>query len=249
MEFAGSFRQVSFPDVMRSIEQNQRTGRLIIAFGNLRAALYFSGGQYLLAERSGPGQLLAQQFVRAGLVTSEQIEAACSVSFAQAGAIPDVQLVRSLISSRTITQEQLHHWAVADAVSLLSVVLGWVDGEFAFEDNVGIPAGRVALPIPIGPIMAQALRQVRITGAPTKEVTSLAPEAIVDFVEIDPDSGIAVQLTRDQWRLLTAVDGVSPLWAIIRTLQAPEHTILRLAGELVGNGIVMVVGRANPGGR
>ncbi len=249
MEFTGSFHQVSFPDVMRTIEQNQRTGRLIIANGNLRAALYFSGGQYLLAERSGPGQLLAQQFVRSGLVTPEQIEAACSVSFAQAGSIPDVQLVRSLISSRTITQDQLRNWAVSDAVSLLSVVMGWVDGEFAFEDNVGIPAGRVALPMQVGPLMAQALRLVRTNGAPTKETPPLAAEAIIDFVEIDPDSGVAVQLTRDQWRLLTAVDGVSPLWAIIRALQAPEQTILRLAGELVANGVVMVIGRANPSAR
>src|SRR5689334_3562820 len=102
MEFAGSFRQFSFPDVLRTIEQGQRSGRLAITNGPLRAAIYFANGQWLLAERSGPGQLLAQQFVKSGLVTPEQVEAACSVSFAQAGAIPDVQLVRALISSRTI---------------------------------------------------------------------------------------------------------------------------------------------------
>ncbi len=249
MEFAGSFRQHSFPDVMRSIEQQQRTGRLSIAYGNLRADIYFGGGQWLLAERSGPGQLLAQQFVKAGLVTAQQIEAACSVSFAQAGAIPDVQLVRALISSRTITQEQLRNWAIADAVSLLSVVLGWTEGEFVFEDSAGIPAGRVALPMPLGPLMAQAMRQVRTAGAPTREAVPVSPEAIIDFVEVEPDTGAAIQLTRDQWRLLTAVDGVSPLWAITRTLQAPEQTILRLAGELVGAGVVMVISRAGPPGR
>jgi Domain of unknown function (DUF4388) len=242
MEFAGSFRQFSFPDVLRSIEQAQRTGRLAITNGALRAAIYFASGQWLLAERSGPGQLLAQQFVKAGLVTPEQVEAACSVSFLQAGAIPDVQLVRALISSRTITQEQLRTWAIADAVSLLSIVLSWTDGEFIFEDGVNITPGKVALPMPVGPLLAQALRQTGGPGAAAREVAPLVPEAVVDFVEVDPDSGVAIQLTRDQWRLLTAVDGMSSLRAITRALHAPEPTILRLAGELVAQGTIMVVG-------
>jgi hypothetical protein len=247
IEFAGNFRQFSFPDVLRSIEQGQRTGRLAISNGPLRAAIYFASGQWLLAERSGPGQLLAQQFVKVGLVTPEQVEAACSVSFAQAGAIPDVQLVRALISSRTITQEQLRTWAVADAVALLSVVLSWTDGEFIFEDGVSITPGKVALPMPIGPLVAQAMRQGAGPGAPTREMVPLVPEAIVDFVEVDPDSGVAMQLTRDHWRLLTAVDGMSSLRAIARALRAPEATIMRLAGELVAQGTIMVVGHGDGG--
>lgn len=247
MEFAGNFHQFSFPDVMRTIEQGQRTGRLAIAKGALRAAIYVANGQWLLAERSGPGQLLAQQFVKAGLVTPEQVEAACSVSFAQAGAIPDVQLVRTLISSRTITQEQLRTWAVADAVALLTVVLSWADGEFVFEDGSGIPPGRVALPMPIGPLMAQAMRRGASPGLPAREVQPLVLEAVIDFVEVEPDSGTAVQLTRDQWRMLTAVDGMSSLRVIARSLHAPEGTILRLAGELAAQGVVMVVGHATAG--
>ena len=247
MEFAGSFRQFGFPDVLRTIEQGQRTGRLAIANGSLRAAIYFGGGQWLLAERSGPGQLLAQQFVKSGLVTPEQIEAACSVSFAKAGAIPDVQLVRALISSRTITQEQLRNWAIADAVALITVVLGWPDGEFAFEDGANITPGRMALPMPIAPLLAQARRRATpSTNGTVREVAPLVLEAVVDFVEVEPDSGQAIQLTRDQWRFLTAVDGVSPLWAIAASLHAPENTILRLAGELVAQGIVIVVGHAAP---
>lgn len=243
MEFAGTFREYNFTDILRSIETNQRTGRLIISNGNLQAAIYCAEGQWLLAERSGPGQLLAQQFVKAGLVTPEQIEAANSVSYANAGSIPDVQLVRALISSRTVTQEQLRNWAASDAVALLAVVLAWVDGQFVFEDHVGIPAGRVALPLPLGPLVAQAVRRLQAAGAP-RETTPVSAEAIVDFVDVDPIGGAAVQLTRDQWRLLTAVDGATPLWAITRTLQAPESAVLRLAGELVASGLIMVTGRA-----
>jgi hypothetical protein len=248
MEFAGSLRQYSIVDLVRSLEDNQRTGRMSLSSGGLRAMIYVAGGQWLLAERSGPGQLLAQQFVKAGLVTPEQIEAACSVSFAKAGAIPDVQLVRALLTTRTLSQEQLRAWAINDAVALLSVVLGWVDGEFVFEDNIGAPPGRIALPLPIGQVLTLALQRVQATGLPAREVTPVTPEAIVNFVEVGPESDAAIQITRDQWRLLTAVDGLASLRAIAQGLQAPEPLILHLAGELVSAGLIMVVGREGAGG-
>jgi hypothetical protein len=242
MEFAGNIRQTDLPQVLREIERSQRTGRLSVSNGQMQAAIYFANGQWLLAERSGPGQLLAQQFVKAGLVTPQQIEAACSVSFAQAGAIPDVQLVRALMSSRTITQDHLRDWAATDAVALLAVLLGWPDGNFAFQDRLGPPPGRMALPMSTESLLSQAMR--RSAAGSVREAPALLPEAVVDFVEVDPNDGTAVHITRDQWRLLTAVDGVSPLWAIANTLQAPEQLIVRLAGELISQGTVMVVGRA-----
>ncbi|HEV2239208.1 MAG TPA: DUF4388 domain-containing protein [Ktedonobacterales bacterium] len=243
MEIAGTIRQTDLPQMLREIERGQRTGRLTISNGQMQAAIYFANGQWLLAERSGPGQLLAQQFAKAGLVTPQQIEAACSVSFGQAGAIPDVQLVRALISSRTITQEQLRNWAATDAVALLAVVLGWSDGTFAFQDRVGPPPGRMALPMSTESLVSQAVK--RSSYGPAHDALVVLPEAVVDFVEVDPNDGTAIHITRDQWRLLTAVDGVSPLWAIANTLQAPEQLIARLAGELISRGTVMVVGRAH----
>src|SRR5579859_754411 len=79
--------------------------------------------------------------------------------------------------------------------------------------------------------------------AAPREVVPLAPEAVVDFAEVDPESGTAVQLSRTQWKFLTAVDGQMPLWAVCQKLNAPEPTILRLAAELVAAGTIVIVGR------
>src|SRR5258708_40030247 len=103
MELGGSLRHIRFADVVREVERRQRTGRLSVANGNMQAAIYFANGQWLLAERSGPGQLLAQQFVKAGLVTAQQIEAACRASLPQAGPLPGVTSVPTLLSSPTTT--------------------------------------------------------------------------------------------------------------------------------------------------
>ena len=246
MPLAGNLRQVALPDVLRVIEGGQRSGRLMLQRGDRRAAIYFSGGQWLLADRIGSSLVLAHHLARTGIITPEQFEATLGVPFAEAGAIPDMQIIRALISAGTMTQEQLRQFAFGDAVNLLTLVLSWQDGDFAFEDGVPLPPGRVWLPLPLGPLVTEAMRQMRGVAPPIREVGPLAPEAIIDFTEVDPESGTAIQLTRDQWRLLTAVDGQMPLWAIVQRLNAPEPTILHLAAELVAAGTVVVVGRYAP---
>lgn len=243
MQLAGNLRQYALTDVLRVIESGQRTGMLLLSKGKLRAAIYFSGGQWLLAERLGSGMVLAQQLVRVGLISPEQFEAVLGVPFVQAGALADVQVVRALIGAGLLTQEQLRTFAVDDAVALLTVVLAWPDGDFVFEDGIGLQQGRVALPLPVAPLVAQAMRFAR-ANVPSREVVPLAPESVIAFAEVDPESGTSIQLTRDQWKLLTAVDGQLPLWAIVQRLQAPEAMVLRLAADLVASGIAIVVGRA-----
>lgn len=243
MPLSGNLRQFPLPDVLRLIESGQRSGRLMLHRGDRRAAIYFSGGQWLMADRIGSQMVMAHHLARVGLITPEQFETALGVPFVDAGEIADMQLVRTLISSRMLTQEQLRQFAFSDAVNLLSFVLAWPDGDFAFEDGVQLPQGRVWLPLPLGPLVSKAMNLARSSAPTPREVVPLAPEAVVDFAEVDPESGTAVQLTRTQWKFLTAVDGQMPLWAICQKLNAPEGTILRLAAELVAAGTIVIIGR------
>ncbi len=278
MPLSGNLRQFALPDILRVIESGQRTGALVLSRGKLRAAIYFSAGQWLLAERIGSSLVLAQQLARVGLITPEQFEAAIGIPFAEAGEVPDVQVVRTLIGAHLLNHDDLRTFAVDDAVNLLTIALGWPDGDFFFEDGTPPPQGRLALPLPVGPLVAQALRYAQASGAiaPTlangaggvsgangmsgmngapsanamphqtprpRAVVGL--DAVLDFAEVEPEAGAAVQLTPDQWRFLTAVDGRLPLGAVIHRLQAPERVILRLAAELLASRVLVVVGSSS----
>jgi hypothetical protein len=70
---------------------------------------------------------------------------------------------------------------------------------------------------------------------------------VIDFAEVNPQSDTPIQVSRDQWRLLTMVDGRTPLWMIAEALQAPEPIILQLAGELVAANIAVFAGRTSTG--
>ncbi len=149
MPLMGNLRQFSLPNVLHAIESGQQTGRLRLAYNGLEGGIYFSGGRLLLVERSGLNLSLAQQFLRAGLITPEQLEQATGLPVAQAQTLPDVQAVRALTVARILTQEQLRVWATDDAVTLLGSAFSWPDGDFLFEEGVLIPPGRVALPLAV----------------------------------------------------------------------------------------------------
>ena len=242
MPLAGNLRQLALSDVLRVIESGQRSGVLVVTNGRLQANVYFSSGQWLAAERVGSSQVLAQQLVRAGLISTEDFEAVFGIMFVQAGAISDAQVIRGLIAARLLTQDQLRTFALNDATSLLTVMFGWTDGDFVFEEGIALPEGRIALPVAVGPLVAQALRLARpVGGSPAYEALQLTLDSIIDFAEVDLNSGTAVEITRDQWRLLTAVDGHIPLWSLAENLQAPEALILRLANDLHAASIVTAV--------
>ncbi|HEU5343040.1 MAG TPA: DUF4388 domain-containing protein [Ktedonobacterales bacterium] len=241
MPLMGNLRQFALPNVLHAIESGQRTGRLRLAYSGLEGAIYFSGGQLLLVERAGQNFALAQQFLRARLISPEQLENATGLPAEKAQTLPDVQAVRALISARVLTQSQLRSWAEDDAVTLLGSAFAWPEGDFLFEDGVLIPAGRVAMPLPVGPLIEQAQRRLRDSNI--RNPPPLAPEMIVDFAEVDP-AGESVTVSREQWSLLTQIDGASSLIAISQRMAQPELTIMRLASQLTVAGVLVVVGRA-----
>lgn len=242
MPLMGNLRQFALPNVLHAIESGQRTGRLRLTYNGLEGGIYFSGGQLLLVERSGLNLSLAQQFLRARLIAPEQLEVATGLPVAQAQGLPDAQAVRALINAHILTQEQLRSWATDDAVTMLGSAFSWPDGDFLFEEGVLIPAGRVALPLPVGQLIEQAQRRLRDSSV--RNPPPLSPEMVMDFAEVDPE-GDPIHVSREQWSLLTYIDGRSSLLTVSQRMGQPELTTMRLASQLTVAGILLVVGRAS----
>lgn len=105
-----------------------------------------------------------------------------------------------------------------------------------------IPAGRVAMPLAVGPLIEQAQRRLRDSAV--RNPPPLSPEMVVDFAEVDPD-GDPIRVTREQWSLLTQVDGRSSLLTISQRMGQPELSVMRLASQLSASGVITVVGRVS----
>src|SRR5215471_13707840 len=115
MPLAGNLRQIGLTDLLRMIEHGQRSGVLTLVRGKLQAAIFFSAGQWVLAERVGVSMALAQQLVQSGYLTRDDFEAIMDLPLSQASSVSDLQTVRALINSRVLSQEQLRAYRQDDA--------------------------------------------------------------------------------------------------------------------------------------
>ncbi|HEX9069396.1 MAG TPA: DUF4388 domain-containing protein [Ktedonobacterales bacterium] len=241
---SGSLHSVSLQHVLMSIETTQRTGRLVISRGVPIAYVYFAGGQWMVGERLGAPTSLAEQLVQAGMAFAQQLEFSFGIPFYQIITIPDRQFAQMLTSSGLATSEQLRAWLTQDAAEMLATMLGWQDGDFTFEDGVAFPPHRLALPLQTSMLLAGVSPLPRNTGGLSNPIDT---DVVLDFTEVNPHSEGAIEVTRDQWRLLSVVDGQRPLWALAGGLRLPEEAVSQLAGELVSGNLAVEVGRVPRG--
>jgi hypothetical protein len=242
MALAGTLRQMSLEEVLHLIDEERRAGLLLIRNGNLSASLHLEAGQILCVERSGIGQSFSERLINARLVTPQQLGYVRAL-YEEKPITTEVDLARALLQCNYLTAKQLRTWVIDDAVELLVVLLSWDDGHFQFEEGVRPPPGRMVVPVPIGSILDEALHHIaqrrhRVSAARVAVTLDL----VLDFAdEVHPPNG-EVQLTPDQWRFLTAIDGQTPLWALCRSLRLSQSGALRFASELLSAGVLVVSG-------
>jgi len=239
MTLFGNLRQFSLADTLRLIETGMKSGRLVLERAGQRIELYFHQGQLIAFDRDGGAETLGQRLVAAGVITHEQCRHAISLHQGPA-ALTDTRFALMLIDLGYCSQDTLREWAATAATDLITSLFGWVDGDFRFEENIAPSPHRLRIPLPLGPILAAALR--RTSGyrpAPTPR-QSLTSSAILTFA--DRHGQGVIQLTRQQWQLLTLIDGRTPLWAISRYLGTHDTMVVHVASQLVNNGVAMVIG-------
>jgi hypothetical protein len=260
--YAGNLRQFHLGDILRLIGDGLRRGRLVVERGGLRADLYFENGFLLHVWRSGPTPALAQRFVAARLLTPQQIAGISAVVGIDPAQLADAQLVQIAIEQGMIMGDQLNEWTLRDVVDLLAVLFSWRDGDYRFEEGLTPPPSRLRVALPIQSVLGMVMQGLNPwQGATTAIAVGL--DDVLDFAEFDSNDPQPIQLSRDQWRLLTLVDGENSLRALAEylasvaignaeadaqryyvELRRAEELFVRVASELLADGVAVVAGHA-----
>ena len=283
MAYVGNLRQYSFGEVLRLIGDGMRRGRIVVERAGLRADLYCDNGYLLHVWRSGTSLPLAQRWLNSRFITPTQLAQLVAVAGTDLTQMTDADCARLAVERMLVTAEMLMEWAMSDAVDLLAVLLAWPDGDYRFEDGFAAPAIRLIVPLAIPTVLGMTMQRMGALPAPVPNSQPMPPanhampinvdvhlDNVLDFADLDPNDPVPVQLTRDQWRVLTLVDGESTLAAIAQNLAtaAPnalisdqqryfvelrrnEELVVRVAAELVSEGIAVIFGQpmGEPAGR
>ncbi len=262
MAYVGNLRQYPLTEVLRLIGDGPRRGRLVVERGGLSAEIYCENGYILHVWRNGNAIPLAQMWLNTGFIGPMQMSQIASLSGRDPFTLTDMEFAQIAVDGGVITADAVTEWAMNDAVALLSILLTWRDGDYRFEDGLAPPANRLRWLLYIPNVLGVTME--RVGQVPAQQSIALVTlEDVLDFADLDPTDPHPVQVTRDQWRVLTRVDGESPLGAIARELalttvggtasdpqrfaievHRSEEIALRIGGELIAEGLALIVVRS-----
>jgi len=268
MSNAGNLRQYPLTEVLRIIANGQRNGRLVIERGGLRADLYVERGYLSHAWRSGPATPLLTRWLSARFFTPDQAAQLASLLQLDPRQLDDATLAKMAVDSGVVSLQQLTQWAMNDAVDLLMALLAWPDGDYRFEENMMPHPTRLRLPIPLIAIVSEAVQRFNLTSwqqaAQQERTVDVTLNDVLEFADIDKDDAHPVTITREQWAVLTLVDGESTVEQIAGSLvnysdSSPQYgpqryTIefqrscalaLRVCNDLVASGIMVLPNQEN----
>ncbi len=255
----GNLRQYHLGEILRIIGDGLRRGRLVVERGGLRADLYCENGYLVYIWRSGPMPPLAQRWVSTGFIAPGLLAQVAAETGIDPALMEEPRLAQEIVDRGFVTRDEIAEWSMNDAMNLLGVIFAWRDGDYRFEDGMTAPPSALRVPLAI-PLL---LNRVVQRGGPwqnTPPTVSVSLTDVLDFADIRPDEQRSIQITRDQWRVLTLLAGQVTLEQIAQQLiSQPENSavldpqryalelrrseegVLRLAGELIGDGVAVAI--------
>lgn len=151
MSFIGTLDQLDLATVLQRIEENNKTGLLVVKQGERAVELSFRGGQLLCIGPVRPGISLGKRLAQAGIISPEALQEVSLTLGADVNRETGVAL--ALIDFGYVNQESLHRWAMMEATQVLEVLLSWTDGELHFHQEQQPPSDRLLIALSVSSLL------------------------------------------------------------------------------------------------
>jgi len=262
MGFAGNLRQYPLTEVLRLIGEGQQRGRLVVERGGLSAEIYCEVGYIWHVWRIGNVIPLAQMWLNVSFISPVQMTQIATIIGRDPFTLSDMEFAQVALDRGIVSSEAVTQWVMNDAVDLFSILMTWPDGDYRFEDGFAPAAQRLRWQLYIPQVLGLAMERVGQLPTPQPAV-NITLDDVLDFADLDPTDPHPVQVTRDQWHVLTRVDGESPLRNIAHALtlatiggtagdpqrfamelHRSEEIAQRIGGELIAEGLALIMVRS-----
>ena len=183
----GQLKDFPLADVLQFIQQQRKSGRIILSARNQRAEIGIQRGNISFVEVDGKNVdiQLAHWLQSSGRITQEELLGLESVSRQM-----DRSVLETLVAKRFITSEERAEWAHYAAEDLICDLFAWQDG--AYEFNTELPATvprNIPLNLSTEMISMEGMRRIDewprlLQRFPTSEVA--VSKGTVSLEEIEP---------------------------------------------------------------
>lgn len=236
MGMTGNLQTIGLPDVLQLLSSGAKTGTLVLTRCDDTIKLYFQDGKILYAVSQKKRDSLLNFLVRNHDLELDQAEKILAQAKTSKQSIE-----KTLLNSNVISRETLMNAAMLQAKETVYDLFQWMEGDFEFLDGELPEDDELALTLSLATfnLIMEGSRRIDEWGRIRKVIPSMD---LVFRLEGDPTSG-AIQFNKDEWQVLSLLDGVRNVRTICQMTSKSEFEVCRILYGLKSANFIQVTSR------
>lgn len=230
MRLEGTLDAFSLPDIFQLLSFTKKTGTLHLRRDNAHGAVHLREGAVTGARADVARQELGRRLLGSGLVDDEALAAAAEELAGDDG----LSLAQLLAEKGGLDVEQVKAVAAEQATDAVFSLLRWTEGEFAFVMDEVDPDD-LGASVPVDQVVAEGQRRLAAWAELVEQVP--APDSVVT---VNPVPASDPSASRDEWALLSMVDGQRTVADLVNLSGRGEYGVVSALAGLVSRGLLVV---------
>jgi hypothetical protein len=233
MRLEGTLDAFSLPDIFQLLSYTKKTGTLHLRREERHGVVHLRDGAVTGGRGDASCQALGRRMVGSGLVSDQALADAVELLLDS----PGEGLGKTLLDQGSLEPEDAKRLAGEQATDAVFELLRWEAGEFAFVVDEADPDD-VGASLDVEAIVAEGRRRIETWATLVEKVPSV--DAPVTMAAA-PDGDAA--LSREEWTLLSLVDGVRTVRDLVLLSGTGEFVVVSALAALAERGLVHVAER------
>jgi hypothetical protein len=235
MALKGNLRDFSITQLLNLINLARKSGTLIVEIPREFALVSFRDGKLAYSQIGKNENGLATILYRAKKLSPAQHK----LIKTRAGNMSDKELGLLLINANYISQKDILTSLEIEYIGVLKSLFNWMEGMFRFENNVLPPDEKITLKISLENIIIEGSRQLKELEQLQDEIPSL--EIAVKFADRPGTNIKNVNLSVDEWRVVSYINPKNSLRQIANTTRLNDLEIRRIIYSLLQAGLIELI--------
>jgi tetratricopeptide (TPR) repeat protein len=236
MAIKGSLREASLPDVLQLLAMGKKTGCLSVTHRSNFGYIYFDKGRITYASIVNRRDRIGDMLVKAGSITTEQLQAAIDAQ----GKHRDKRIGDLLVELEFITRDALHEHVRVQIEEAVYLLFTWSEGTFNFEADVYPERQDLLVSISPESLMLEGARRVDEWGMIEKKIPSFDMVFDADWRKL---AATDLPLSTEQQTVLQHLDGRRDIAAVAEISGLVEFEVGKALYGLLTAGLIHRVGR------
>lgn len=229
MALQGSLDDFTLPDVFQLLSRD-KTGALHLRGSTGSGTVFFQKGDIYYATAK-KGDDLGKSLVRSGIVEVDTWKAAV----AKAGRKESVG--EALLKNSEIDRTAFEDFIRERVEEAIFDLFRWEQGRFDFQAEESHTIGAI-FPLQVDPLIAEARRRLDEWEIIKESIPSV--DCGLNLVRSLPEDHLEVTLSREDWRIISAIDGTRRVTDVAEALGEGEFKTCQVLHGLVSAGLVEV---------